>query len=108
MERSSAPFICEKFSVSCEFGHDREVGVIIKNLDISSGEVTINLNEGLLSKNKSSLELSSGSEKATGSSADSVSAKKQSKQQQTLAAFSKYGSMFPEKVVKLNVIPALT
>ena len=23
MERSSAPFICETFSVSCEFGHDR-------------------------------------------------------------------------------------
>ena len=23
IERSSAPFICEKFSVLCEFGHDR-------------------------------------------------------------------------------------
>ncbi|KAL1310204.1 hypothetical protein AAHE18_17G231100 [Arachis hypogaea] len=98
MERSSAPFVCEKFSVSCEFGHDREVGIIIRNLDISSGEVTVNLNEGLLLKNKSSLESSSGSEKIIGSSADSLSAKRTSKQQQTLAAFSKYGSMFPEKV----------
>lgn len=25
LERSSAPFICEKFSVSCEFGHDRYI-----------------------------------------------------------------------------------
>lgn len=23
MERSSAPFVCEEFSLSCEFGHDR-------------------------------------------------------------------------------------
>ncbi|XP_057729107.1 protein SABRE [Arachis stenosperma] len=98
MERSTAPFVCEKFSVSCEFGHDREVGIIIRNLDISSGEVTVNLNEGLLLKNKSSLESSSGSEKIIGSSVDSLSAKRTSKQQQTLAAFSKYGSMFPEKV----------
>lgn len=25
LERSSAPFICEMFSVSCEFGHDRYI-----------------------------------------------------------------------------------
>jgi hypothetical protein len=25
IERSSAPFICEKFSISCEFGHDRYI-----------------------------------------------------------------------------------
>lgn len=92
IERSSAPFICEKFSISCEFGHDREVGIVIKSLDISSGEVTLNLNEELLLKSKSSSKSSSNSV-----SADS-STKKPSKKQQTLATFSKYSSMFPEKV----------
>ncbi|MCH92299.1 hypothetical protein A2U01_0013236, partial [Trifolium medium] len=97
IERSSAPFFCEKFSVSCEFGHDREVGIVIKNLDISSGEVTLNLNEELLLKSKSSSESSSNSDSVIRSQADSVSSKKPSKKQQTLAAFSKYSSMFPEK-----------
>lgn len=75
------------------------MGIIIKNVDISSGEVTLNLNEELLLKSKSSSESSSSSDSAIGSRADSVSAKNPSKKQQTLAAFSKYSSMFPEKVV---------
>ncbi|XP_057425311.1 protein SABRE-like isoform X2 [Lotus japonicus] len=98
IERSSAPFICENFSVSCEIGHDREVGIIIKNVDVSSGEVTLNLNEELLLKRKSSSESSSSSDSIIGLRADSISTKKPSKQQQTLASFSKYSSMFPEKV----------
>ncbi|KAE9609094.1 putative FMP27, GFWDK domain-containing protein [Lupinus albus] len=98
IERSSALFICEKFSVSCEFGHDRGVGIIIKDVDISSGEVTVNLNDGLLLKSKSSSGSSSGSDRILESSVDSVSTKKTSKQQRSLAAFYKYSSMFPEKV----------
>ncbi|XP_027353731.1 protein SABRE isoform X2 [Abrus precatorius] len=98
IERSSAPFICEKFSVSCEFGHDREVGIVIKSMDISSGEVTMNLNEELLVKSKSPSDSSFGPDSITGSHADSVSTKRPSKKQQTLAAISKYSSLFPEKV----------
>lgn len=98
LEKSSAPFICEKLSVSYEFGHEREMGIIIKNVDISSGEVTLNLNEELLLKSKNSSESSSSSDSSIGSRVDPVSAKKPSKKQQTLAAFSKYSAMFPEKV----------
>ncbi|RZC06703.1 Protein SABRE isoform C [Glycine soja] len=98
LERSSAPFICEMFSVSCEFGHDREVGIVIKNMDISSGEMTVNLNEELLLKSKSPSKSSPGSDSKAGSHADSASTKMPSKKQQTLAAFSKFSSMFPEKV----------
>ncbi|KAF7830032.1 protein SABRE isoform X1 [Senna tora] len=98
VERSSAPFICEKVSVSCEFGHDREVGIIIKDVDISSGEVTVNLNERLLLRSKSPSEPPSGSDRDIESSADSVATKKPSKKHQALASFSKYSSMFPEKV----------
>ncbi|XP_027329889.1 protein SABRE-like [Abrus precatorius] len=103
-EKLSAPSICEKFSISCEFGYDREVGIIIKNVDISTGAITVNLNEGLLVKRKSSSESSSGSEKNIGSSVDLMGTKQPPKKQQTLAG---YISMFPQKVSfnlsKLNV-----
>ncbi|KAK7275854.1 hypothetical protein RIF29_16980 [Crotalaria pallida] len=92
--KSSAPSICEKFSVSCEFGHDREVGIIIKNVDISVGEIRVNLNDGLLVKRKSSLE-SPGSDRKKMTSVDSMSTKQPSKKQQALA---RYSSMFPDKV----------
>lgn len=97
IDRSSAPFSCEEFSLSCEFGHDREVGVITKNLDITSGEVTVNLNEKLLSKSKSSSDTFSHSDKVMDSSVDSVGAKSPQKKQ-ALVGLSKYTSMFPEKV----------
>jgi len=73
------------------------VGIVIKSVDISSGEVTLNLNEELLLKSKSSSK-ASNSVSVIRSQADS-STKKPSKKQQTLATFSKYSSMFPEKVV---------
>ncbi|KAJ7958900.1 Golgi-body localization protein domain isoform 1 [Quillaja saponaria] len=95
-EQSSAPLSCENFSLSCEFGHDREVGIAIKNVDISCGVVSVNLNEQLLSKKKSSPGTSLDSHRVVGSNIDSMTAKKT--QQQALAALSNYTSMFPEKV----------
>ncbi|GMY06946.1 protein SABRE isoform X1, partial [Fagus crenata] len=74
-----------------------EVGIIIKNLDITSGEVTVNLNEKLLSKRKSSPDTFSHSDKVMESTVDSVGAKRPQKKQ-ALVALSKYTSMFPEKV----------
>lgn len=85
------------------FGH-REVGIIIKNVDISSGGVTVNLNEGLLLKSKSSSEPPSGSDRVIESSTDSVATKKPAKRQQALASFSKYSSMFPEKVANFDIV----
>ncbi|XP_028235687.1 protein SABRE-like isoform X5 [Glycine soja] len=67
-------------------------------MDISSGEMTVNLNEELLLKSKSPSKSSPGSDSKAGSHADSASTKMPSKKQQTLAAFSKFSSMFPEKV----------
>ncbi|XP_047962243.1 protein SABRE [Salvia hispanica] len=52
MDGVCAPFSCEEFSLLCELGHNREAGVLIKNLDITSGEVRVNLNEDLLPKEK--------------------------------------------------------
>ncbi|KAF8029833.1 hypothetical protein BT93_E2300 [Corymbia citriodora subsp. variegata] len=91
MERSSAPFSCEELLLSCEFGHNREVGVIINNLDIHSGEVNMNLNESLLSKNKRSSGTFSTEMEQT---IDSAAGKNQPRKQ---LALSKYSSIFPEK-----------
>ncbi|KAL1539208.1 protein SABRE [Salvia divinorum] len=52
MDGVCAPFSCEEFSLLCELGHNREAGVLIRNLDITSGEVRVNLNEDLLPKEK--------------------------------------------------------
>ncbi len=79
----------------------REVGIIIKNLDITSGEVTVNLNEKLLSKSKSSSDTFSHSDKVMESTVDSVGAKRPQKKQ-ALVALSKYTSMFPEKVCQFR------
>ncbi|KAL5844517.1 hypothetical protein ACOSQ4_010475 [Xanthoceras sorbifolium] len=95
MEKSSAPFSCEEFSLSCEFGHDREAGVMIQNLDITLGEVTVSLNEELLSKSKNSSDGSTHTDQVVGSTIDSVATKKPHKKQ---AALAKYTSIFPEKV----------
>lgn len=96
MDRSSAAFFCEELSLSCEFNHDREVGVIIQNVDINSGEVTVNLNEELLSRKKSSSDAFAHTDKEL--VADSSVSKNQHNKQSRLVAITKYASMFPEKV----------
>lgn len=75
----------------------REVGIVIKNVDVSIGEVTVNLNERLLIKKKRSSESSSGSDR---SSVDPMSTKQSSTKQEKLARFS---SLFPEKVWNLSI-----
>ncbi|KAL5559945.1 hypothetical protein UlMin_036156 [Ulmus minor] len=96
-ERSSAPFFCEELSLSCEFGHDREVGVVIKNVDIVSGEVAVNLNDEMLSRSKSSAHSSQHSDKVVGSTVGSLDSRKTNKKQDVAVTLSKYTSMFPEK-----------
>ncbi|KAL1308758.1 hypothetical protein HN51_050763 [Arachis hypogaea] len=94
-EKSSGSFMCEKFNVSCEFDHNSEVGTIIKNVDISIGEIMVNLNEGILVKKKSSLESHSTPDISTTPSEDSISIQEPLSKQQKLAANI---SKFPEKV----------
>ncbi|XP_045828251.1 protein SABRE-like isoform X2 [Trifolium pratense] len=102
IEKSSSPFICEKFIISCEFGHRRDI--VIKNVDISIGEVTVNLNERLLAKKKRPSESPSGSDRSKGSNVDPMSTKQSSTKEEKLE---RYISLFPEKVgfnmPKLNV-----
>lgn len=83
----------------CSFER-REVGVIIKNLDVHSGEVNMNLNEALLSKNKKSSDTYSTDMEQT---IDSVAGKNPPRKQ---ASLSKYSSMFPEKVGEFIALQA--
>ncbi|KAK9109067.1 hypothetical protein Sjap_017127 [Stephania japonica] len=98
MERGAAPFICEELSLSCEFGHDREVGVIVKTLDVNCGEVALNLNEDLLVKDKTSSESFIYEAAATGANLESGAATKSPKKQNALFSLKKYAVIFPEKV----------
>lgn len=79
----------------------REVGVVIKNLDITSGEVTVSLNEKLLSKSKRSSDAISHSDKVIESTVDSVAAKNP-QNKKGLGALSKYIALFPEKVCQFR------
>ncbi|KOM47515.1 hypothetical protein LR48_Vigan07g121900 [Vigna angularis] len=94
-EKTCATFVCEKFSVSCTFGHDREIGIAIKSVEISIGDISVNSNEGLLEKKKSSSESSSDSQKNIGSSDDPNSKKPPSNKQEKISG---YISKFPQTV----------
>lgn len=86
----------------------REAGIVVRNLDITCGEVRVNVNEDFLLKEKgasdTSLHPTSGAEQATLSqelNKETESAKKP-QGKQLLSALSKYTSMFPEKVELLS------
>lgn len=69
----------------------REVGVFIKNVDITSGEIITNLNEELFAKNKTS------SSDTVSHAVGSVAATKPQKKQAS-SSLTKYTSVFPETV----------
>ncbi|GFY96064.1 similar to HYPERSENSITIVE TO PI STARVATION 4 [Actinidia rufa] len=98
MEGTSAPFCCEELSLSSEFGHDREAGVVVKNVDITSGEVTLNLNEELFLVKNSSSETFSHAANVVESNVESSTARKPQKKQTALFSVTKYASMIPEKL----------
>ncbi|KAI7741681.1 hypothetical protein M8C21_002748, partial [Ambrosia artemisiifolia] len=96
IEKSSAHFICEEFGLLFEFGSHSEMGVSVKNIDISLGEISVDLNEGLISKKKkpSGTHVDEPVQPATESD---LIAKKEQKKQATLAAITKHTPFFPEK-----------
>ncbi|XP_071741750.1 protein SABRE [Rutidosis leptorrhynchoides] len=104
LEKTSAPFVCEELHLSSEFGHDREAGIVVKKVEISIGEITMNLNEELISGKKASV--TQVDEILQSNNAYNVPKKQQNKQS-PLLAISKYTSFIPEKVCialpKLNV-----
>ncbi|KAK1432241.1 hypothetical protein QVD17_09136 [Tagetes erecta] len=97
VEKPSAHFICEEFGLLFEFGSHSELGVNVKNVDISLGEVSVNLNEDLISKKKK-LSNPHVDEPVQATTESEIIAKKQQKKEATLTAITKNTPFFPEKV----------
>ncbi|CAH2035734.1 unnamed protein product [Thlaspi arvense] len=89
--RSSASLSCDKLTLSSQFGYERAVGTIIRNMEIALGDVSINLDEDLFSESKKSS--ASVQEEVGISTTAASSAKKPQKEHRA-----KYLSSFPEKV----------
>ncbi|KAH7661259.1 FMP27 C-terminal protein [Dioscorea alata] len=96
MEKNSAPFICEDLSVACEFGHDRERGVKIRDLDVKCGDVTLNLNENLFLKNTTKSGTSDVD--TSGGTFDSSVDKRSQKKKLSVLSMKNHILAFPEKV----------
>ncbi|KAK4747514.1 hypothetical protein SAY87_014100 [Trapa incisa] len=96
LKRSSAPFSCEELLLSCEFGHEWNSGICIKNVEIQSGEVAMNLNETMLSKSKSSSTVSSETDMVP--NVDSMVAEKLNKRQAAVGVLLKKAPLIPEQV----------
>ncbi|WOL08896.1 protein SABRE isoform X1 [Canna indica] len=94
MEKNS--FLCEDLSVVCNFGHDREKGIRIIDLDMLCGDVAVNLNEDLLRKDKN-LETIFDTD-ATEGSALNKKAKTSDSEKKSSASIKKHIFAFPEKV----------
>ncbi|KAK9070488.1 hypothetical protein SSX86_010890 [Deinandra increscens subsp. villosa] len=96
IEKSSAHFICEEFGLLFEFGSHREMGVNVKNIDIALGEISVDLNEDLISQKKKFSD--THVEEPVQATTESDIANTQQKKQATLAAITKHTPFFPEKI----------
>ncbi|CAH8392543.1 unnamed protein product [Eruca vesicaria subsp. sativa] len=105
-DRSSAALFCDELSLSTEFGHDRAVGIFLRNLEIVSGDVTLTFDEDSFPKSKQSSSTVHSDEVVASTTADSA-AKKSPKEHQLVAALGKSSLSFPEmvsfKLPKLDV-----
>ncbi|KAL3845764.1 hypothetical protein ACJIZ3_003167 [Penstemon smallii] len=93
-----SPFSCEELSLLCEFGHNREAGVFVKNLDVTSGQVHINLYADLLLKDKSLSDTSPQPVSEVIPENRGAGSAKRTQGKQSLDAVVKHTSIFPDKV----------
>jgi hypothetical protein len=97
-EKFLAPFVCEDLLVTCEFGHEKERGVKIVNLELKCGDVTANIDERLFYKKHKKPENNGVSENAGGAIVGTSSTKQPSKSKSILPALKKQMLVFPDKV----------
>lgn len=96
MERNPVPIICEDISIACEFGYERE-RLNIRALDLSTGDITADLNEGLFLKTNTMSESSAGTDAIDGAIQDD-SLTKRSKKKFPLESIKKSFFVFPGKL----------
>lgn len=81
----------------CFFTEFRAVGIFIRNVEVISGDVVLNIDEDSFPKNKQ-LSASVYSDEVRTSSTAASSAKEPHKEHQLLVALAKFSPSFPEKV----------
>ncbi|KAL2893065.1 Protein SABRE [Bienertia sinuspersici] len=94
VDQSLSSFNCEELSLSCEFGHNREFGIVVTDVDVSCGEISMNLNEELLQKRKTSSVVTS--DPVTESMGDNRAVNSPPKKEE-LSSMTKLATLFPEK-----------
>ena len=77
----------------------RDAGVTVKNVEVKTGDIIVNLNDKMFLKNKSSSDTSSHADEAN---IDSTTTKIPKKKQSPDVAIMKMTSLFPEKVHGLS------
>lgn len=84
-----------RFSYMLLYSGYRDAGVIIKNVEVWSGNIIINLNNEMFLKNKRSSDTSFHANEAN---IDSTTIKSPHKKQSPNMAIARLASLFPEKV----------
>lgn len=97
-EKFLAPFVFEDLLVTCEFGHEKERGVKIVNLELECGDVSANIDERLFHKKHTKLGNNSLSENAEEAIPGTSPTKLSSKSKSILPALKKQMLAFPDKV----------
>ncbi|KAL9272149.1 SABRE-like protein [Drosera capensis] len=93
VEKAPASLICEELSVSCKFGHVREAGVVVKDVDLACGNVTVTLNEEFQKSKKSSTVSDALKDSSSVHGTEKIPSKKQG-----MSSVTKVSTVFPEKV----------
>uniref|UniRef100_A0A0D3FMG5 FMP27/BLTP2/Hobbit GFWDK motif-containing RBG unit domain-containing protein n=1 Tax=Oryza barthii TaxID=65489 RepID=A0A0D3FMG5_9ORYZ len=97
-EKVVAPFVCEDLFVTCDFGHEKERGVKIVNLEVKCGVITANIDERLFHKKHTKPEGFSGSENGGDASLDASAMNQTSKSKSILPSLKKQILAFPDKI----------
>uniref|UniRef100_A0A0E0D4L1 FMP27/BLTP2/Hobbit GFWDK motif-containing RBG unit domain-containing protein n=1 Tax=Oryza meridionalis TaxID=40149 RepID=A0A0E0D4L1_9ORYZ len=97
-EKVVAPFVCEDLFVTCDFGHEKERGVKIVNLEVKCGVITANIDERLFHKKHTKPEGFSGSENGGDAVLDASAMNQTSKSKFILPSLKKQILAFPDKI----------
>ncbi|KAJ1294163.1 hypothetical protein BS78_01G124900 [Paspalum vaginatum] len=97
-EKSLAPFVCEDLLVTCDFGHEKEKGIKIINLELKCGYAIANIDERLFRKKHTISEHNSVSSNTGDAITDTSAIKQTSKRKSILPVLKKQMLVIPDKV----------
>ncbi|KAG9146005.1 hypothetical protein Leryth_015641 [Lithospermum erythrorhizon] len=96
LEKMTAPFSCEEFSLLCECGQDRETGVVLRKVDITNGKISINVDDSLFPVKQNASDTIQRTDAPDKAGNESGTSKKTGKKDM-LSTITKFESLIPEK-----------